>query len=112
MSFFREAGYAVRGQMPASPTSFLRTAVAVVTAAILAGCCRLGAAEGDACSTVFTALTNAQQVLSLGISESMVKKHMEHILEKLAVESRGAAGLRAIETLNRPAAMPKAGPLS
>jgi hypothetical protein len=27
---------------------------------------------------------------------------MEHILEKLGVESRGAAGLRAIEVLSRP----------
>lgn len=36
----------------------------------------------------------------LGISESTVKKHMEHILQKLDVESRGAASLRAIELLS------------
>jgi DNA-binding NarL/FixJ family response regulator len=37
----------------------------------------------------------------LGKSEGTVKKHMEHILEKLGVESRGAASLRAIEVLSK-----------
>ena len=44
---------------------------------------------------------NAEIGLILNNSESTVKKHMEHILEKLGVESRGAAGLRAIEVLSR-----------
>lgn len=43
---------------------------------------------------------NADIAIILNVVESTVKKHMEHILEKLAVESRGAASLRAIEVLN------------
>jgi DNA-binding NarL/FixJ family response regulator len=43
---------------------------------------------------------NADIATILGVTESTVKKHMEHILEKLAVESRGAAGLKAIEVLS------------
>lgn len=43
---------------------------------------------------------NADIAIIMGVVESTVKKHMEHILEKLAVESRGAASLRAIEVLN------------
>lgn len=35
----------------------------------------------------------------LGVTESTVKKHMEHIMEKLGVESRGSASLQAIEVL-------------
>lgn len=42
---------------------------------------------------------NAEIAVILNIVESTVKKHMEHILEKLSVESRGAASLRAIEVL-------------
>jgi DNA-binding NarL/FixJ family response regulator len=45
--------------------------------------------------------SNAEIGVILNNSESTVKKHMEHILEKLGVESRGAAGLRAIEVLSR-----------
>jgi DNA-binding NarL/FixJ family response regulator len=52
----------------------------------------LWVAQGKANSEVATILSN---------SEGTVKKHMEHILEKLGVESRGAAGLRAIEVLSR-----------
>lgn len=47
--------------------------------------------------------SNADIATILGSSEGTVKKHMEHILEKLGVESRSAAGLMAIETLGRPA---------
>jgi DNA-binding NarL/FixJ family response regulator len=45
---------------------------------------------------------NGEVATILGSSEGTVKKHMEHILEKLGVESRGAAGLRAIEVLSHP----------
>jgi DNA-binding NarL/FixJ family response regulator len=43
--------------------------------------------------------SNAETALILGISEATVKKHLEHIFEKLGVEKRGAASLIALETL-------------
>jgi len=46
--------------------------------------------------------TNADIATILGISESTVKKHMQEIFEKLGVETRGAAVLRALEALSRP----------
>ena len=39
----------------------------------------------------------------LGISESTVKKHLLEIFEKLGVETRSAATLRALEVLSSPA---------
>jgi DNA-binding NarL/FixJ family response regulator len=43
--------------------------------------------------------TNAETALILGITEGTVKKHLEHIYEKLGVEKRGAASLIALEAL-------------
>lgn len=43
--------------------------------------------------------SNAEVALILGISEATVKKHLEHIFEKLGVEKRGAASLIALEAL-------------
>lgn len=43
--------------------------------------------------------TNAETALILGITEGTVKKHLEHIFEKLGVEKRGAASLIALEAL-------------
>ena len=43
--------------------------------------------------------TNSDIGTILGISESTVKKHLLEIFEKLGVETRSAATLRAIETL-------------
>jgi len=43
--------------------------------------------------------TNAETALILGITEATVKKHLEHIFEKLGVEKRGAASLIALEVL-------------
>lgn len=43
--------------------------------------------------------SNAETALILGISEATVKKHLEHIFEKLGVEKRGAASLIALEAL-------------
>jgi DNA-binding NarL/FixJ family response regulator len=43
--------------------------------------------------------TNAETGLILGITEGTVKKHLEHIFEKLGVEKRGAASLIALEAL-------------
>jgi DNA-binding NarL/FixJ family response regulator len=42
----------------------------------------------------------------LGNSESTVKKHVLEIFEQLAVETRGAAALRALEVLSSPASKP------
>jgi DNA-binding NarL/FixJ family response regulator len=47
--------------------------------------------------------TNADIATILGITESTVKKHVQEIFEKLGVETRGAATVRALEVLNSPA---------
>ncbi len=44
--------------------------------------------------------SNADIGAILGMSEATVKKHLEHVFEKLGVESRNAATLRAIEVLS------------
>ena len=44
--------------------------------------------------------TNADIAAILGITESTVKKHVQEIFEKLGVETRGAATLRALESLS------------
>jgi len=46
--------------------------------------------------------TNADIGTILGISESTVKKHLLEIFEKLGVETRSAATLRALEALSSP----------
>ena len=49
--------------------------------------------------------TNSDIATILGITESTVKKHVQEMFEKLGVETRGAATVRALELLNsRPAA--------
>lgn len=48
--------------------------------------------------------TNADIATILGITESTVKKHVQEIFEKLGVETRGAATVRALELLNSSAA--------
>ncbi len=47
--------------------------------------------------------TNSDIATILGITESTVKKHVQEIFEKLGVETRGAAAVRALEVLNSPA---------
>jgi DNA-binding NarL/FixJ family response regulator len=51
--------------------------------------------------------TNADIATILGNSESTVKKHVLEIFERLGVETRGAAALRALEVLSSPAAHTK-----
>jgi DNA-binding NarL/FixJ family response regulator len=46
--------------------------------------------------------TNSDIATILGITESTVKKHVQEIFEKLGVETRGAATVRALEVLNSP----------
>jgi DNA-binding NarL/FixJ family response regulator len=48
--------------------------------------------------------TNADIATILGITESTVKKHVQEIFEKLGIETRGAATVRALELLNSPVA--------
>ena len=48
--------------------------------------------------------TNSDIGMILGNAESTVKKHVLEIFEKLGVETRGAAALRALEVLSSPAA--------
>jgi DNA-binding NarL/FixJ family response regulator len=48
--------------------------------------------------------TNSEIAVILGNSESTVKKHVLEIFEKLGVETRTAASLRALEVLSSPAA--------
>jgi len=47
--------------------------------------------------------TNPDIATILGITESTVKKHVREIFEKLGVETRGAATVRALEVLSTPA---------
>ena len=47
--------------------------------------------------------TNPDIATILGITESTVKKHVQEMFEKLGVETRGAATVRAMEALNSPA---------
>ena len=44
--------------------------------------------------------TNSDIAVILGITESTVKKHVQEMFEKLGVETRGAATVRALEALN------------
>ena len=44
--------------------------------------------------------TNSDIATILGITESTVKKHVQEIFEKLGLETRGAATVRALEVLN------------
>ena len=44
--------------------------------------------------------TNSDIATILGITESTIKKHVQEVFEKLGVETRGAATVRALEVLN------------
>src|SRR2546428_198612 len=44
--------------------------------------------------------TNSDIATILGITESTIKKHVQEVFEKLGVETRGAAAVRALEVLN------------
>jgi DNA-binding NarL/FixJ family response regulator len=50
--------------------------------------------------------TNSDIATILGVTESTVKKHVQEMFEKLGVETRGAAAVRALEVLN---SQPQAG---
>ncbi|MGH7971092.1 MAG: response regulator transcription factor [Limisphaerales bacterium] len=44
--------------------------------------------------------TNSDIATILGITESTIKKHVQEIFDKLGVETRGTAAVRALEVLN------------
>jgi len=46
--------------------------------------------------------SNSDIATILGITESTVKKYVQEMFEKLGVETRGAAAVRALEVLNSP----------
>jgi DNA-binding NarL/FixJ family response regulator len=52
---------------------------------------------------------NEEIGIILGVARNTVKKHVLHLLEKLGVESRNAAAVRALELLSAPAL--KSGPV-
>jgi len=59
--------------------------------------------EAEILNWVAQGKSNAEIGAILKISTTTVKKHLVHIYEKLGVESRHAAALRALEVLSRPA---------
>ena len=46
--------------------------------------------------------TNSDIARILGVTESTIKKHVQEMFDKLGVETRGAAAVRALELLNLP----------
>ena len=57
--------------------------------------------EAEILNWIAQGKSNAEVGLILDISEATVKKHLVHVYEKLGVESRHAATLRALELLSR-----------
>jgi DNA-binding NarL/FixJ family response regulator len=51
--------------------------------------------------------TNGEIGAILGTAENTVKKHLQNIFEKLGIESRNAATVRALEALNKAALAPR-----
>jgi DNA-binding CsgD family transcriptional regulator len=56
----------------------------------------LTARERDVVALVASGKTNSEIATVLAISPRTVQKHLEHIFEKLGVETRTAAALRAV----------------
>ena len=63
----------------------------------------LTAKEAEVLLWVAQGKANGDIATILNVGESTVKKHIDHIFEKLQVENRGAASLMAIELLSKPA---------
>jgi DNA-binding NarL/FixJ family response regulator len=56
--------------------------------------------EAEVLCWVAQGKTNPDIAIILGMSEGTVKKHLEHIFQKMGVESRNAATLKALEILS------------
>ena len=55
--------------------------------------------ESEVLAWVAKGKTNAEIGVILGLSDRTVQKHLEHIFQKLGVETRTTATVRALETL-------------
>lgn len=64
----------------------------------------LTAREAEVLLWVAQGKSNAEISTILGAAENTVKKHLQNIFEKLAIESRNAATVRALEALSNPPA--------
>ena len=51
--------------------------------------------------------SNLDVATILGMSDKTVKQHMGSIFQKMGVEGRNAASLRAVEVLNKPSTIPR-----
>jgi DNA-binding CsgD family transcriptional regulator len=58
----------------------------------------LSARESEILALVAAGKTNGEIATILAISARTVQKHLEHIFQKLGVETRTAAAIRALET--------------
>lgn len=66
----------------------------------------LTAREAEVLLWVAQGKSNADIAGILGCAENTVKVHLARVFEKLGVENRNAASMRAVETLARPVASP------
>lgn len=66
----------------------------------------LTAREAEVLLWVAQGKSNEEIGIILGASRNTIKKHVLHVLDKLGVESRSAAAIRAIELLSVPSAPP------
>jgi DNA-binding NarL/FixJ family response regulator len=64
----------------------------------------LTAREAEVLLWVAQGKSNVEISTILGAAENTVKKHLQNIFEKLGIESRNAATVRALEALNNPPA--------
>ena len=89
----RFARHGAQAVQPATPLNFSSTAPLETMG--------LTPREAEVLLWVAQGKTNADIASILGLSEGTVKKHLVHVFEKLGLESRSAAALRAIEVLRR-----------
>jgi DNA-binding CsgD family transcriptional regulator len=64
----------------------------------------LSARECEILALVAAGKTNGETATVLAISPRTVQKHLEHIFQKLGVETRTAAAMRALEAVDDMAA--------
>jgi DNA-binding CsgD family transcriptional regulator len=70
------------------------------------GSLNLSAREREILALVAAGKTNGEIATVLAISARTVQKHLEHIFQKLGVETRTAAAIRALEAADDPADRP------
>jgi DNA-binding NarL/FixJ family response regulator len=79
---------------------FMEETASVANTAVLMASC-LSRRESEVLGWVAQGKTNSEVAAALRTSLSTVKKHMEHILQKLGVETRTAAAALALRSLTR-----------